>query len=437
MTKVLLMALTLPTAFASVAITKASVDNASQWASVTERFNAWKILHGKVYATATEEAERLKIFGKLALHVDKQNARFDAGEITHHSTLNFLSDLSSDEMSRRRGLRRSQERTVASKMFNPWSAQDKGPAWDWRSDYKRDGVEVNPITYVKDQGQCGSCWAFSVTGAIEAAAAIANRTFRSWYDVGFDGYSEKEISDCAPLPNEGCNGGYMDVAMDWVRDNGGLNTEEDYPYQDLDARCNWQKKAVSVLALGGRQKVPVSSPAMIAAISTTPVSIGIDASSPDFQTYDYGVFASCGHTEDLIDHGVLAVGYSLSADNASGFVMVKNSWSGEWGDGGYIKISYRASLDNGTCGMNLEANIPTGAQMHAPNPMPPPPPQCNNRTKGMPIQYCEYNTTCCCDKKDYLGRCMYSCCPYGAECIPASTEAILAGTAEEQCFTKH
>ena len=286
-------------------LTKEHVDDPKRWSSFNERFNAWKELHGKVYSSSTEEATRFTHFSVMAAHVDRQNQRFEAGEITYHLTLNRFSDMSSEEFAMRRGLKKPPRRASMPVLFEPDG--NRGPSWDWRKH------DPNPVTYVKDQGQCGSCWAFSVVGAVEAAAALANPNFTGWDDEEIPGFSEQQLVDCAPLPNEGCNGGFMDVALDWVHSHGnhsgsssavdGLNSETEYPYRALTGHCDWQKNAVSVLSLEGRNAVAVSSPAMIAAISTTPVSIGIDASSPDFQTYDFGTFGECRHNEESIDHG--------------------------------------------------------------------------------------------------------------------------------------
>ena len=181
-----------------------------------------------------------------------------------------------------------------------------------------------------------------MTGSIEGAAAIENQSWAGWYDsANPSGFSEKELVDCAPEPNEGCMGGYMDVAMEWIAKNNsgdGLNSEDNYRYYDYTDRCDFQKERVSVVNIDSHTKVEVNGQAMIKAISTGPVSIGIDASDPDFQNYDRGVYSACAHTEERIDHGVLAVGFQLEDGNASGYILVKNSWGASWGMEGYFQI---------------------------------------------------------------------------------------------------
>ena len=401
----------------------AHIDDATRWSSVAERFSAWQSLHGVAYGGAEERLKRMAIFEKTAAHVDARNAQHDRGEITHMLTLNRFSDLTNEEFRVRNGLRRasgSGAAAVRAPLFKPGAT--RGQSWDWRDQHN------NVITEVKDQGQCGSCWAFSTTGSIEAAAALANESFAGWYETSIPrGFSEKEIVDCAPPPNEGCMGGYMDLAMEWISRNSsgdGINSERSYSYHPYGERCDFRKERVSVVSIEGHEKVPVSSPAMIAALSRQPVSIGIDASSPDFQNYARGVYRECAHTAERIDHGVLAVGYHLDRrDNHTGYIIVKNSWGGSWGQDGYINIGYDASLDNGTCGMNLQAVVPVGARMHAPTPTPPPPPLCAKRTLLSPAFYCDYNTTCCCAKQSIFGTCKsYTCCPSAAACTAPTVE---------------
>lgn len=293
-------------------------------------------------------------------------------------------------------------------MWSPAAALDVSrngslpAAVDWNA--------AGAVTPVKDQGQCGSCWAFSAVGALEGAAFLAGGELIS--------LSEMELVNCgwAVAPNkndlQGCGGGEMYEALNWVYNNSGIATEDAYPYQDFDGHCNYQKRTLKVVTLEqapGYAMVPPADPqAMLAAIATQPVSIGIDASGDDFQTYDGGVFiGSCGDRLEDLDHGVLAVGYNQKEHT----VLVKNSWGGDWGDDGYITFNFEFDRDAGPCGMNQQGAVPVGAAEPAyVAPAPPPSPECSRSYS------CDYGETCCCEHT-VLDICFkWSCCEAGQVC---------------------
>ena len=218
-------------------------------------------------------------------------------------------------------------------------------------------VTKGGVTQVKDQGQCGSCWSFSTTGAIEGAYFVKTGKLES--------FSEQQLVDCDNYTNGGkdlgCKGGLMDNAFTWVSKNDGLCAESDYPYVsgttkksgDCQKSCNVNKDSdvhsyVDV--------VPKSDDEMMKALSLQPVSIAIEADQKEFQLYKSGVFTGKCGTE--LDHGVLAVGYG-SLDG-SDYYLVKNSWSTSWGDGGYIKLGRGPQYNNGEgqCGILLQASYP-------------------------------------------------------------------------------
>jgi len=274
--------------------------------------------------------------------------------ITHHNKdliqnftlgINQFTDLTADEFRTRYiGGINSRVESYGCKSFSS-SGVGLPDAVDWR--------DHNAVTNVKDQGQCGSCWAFSATGAMEGAWAISHGHLTC--------LSEQELVDCATglsYGSNGCNGGQMDGGFKYVMEHGQCASSE-YPYTSGVSKtsgacvlCN------SVVDMSSCSDVkPSDQVSLKAAVFQQPVSIAIEADTRYFQSYASGVLdaATCGTS---LDHGVLIVGYGT--ENGQKYWLVKNSWSDTWGDNGYVKILRSESTnDAGICGIAMEPSFPS------------------------------------------------------------------------------
>jgi len=208
---------------------------------------------------------------------------------------------------------------------------------DWRTQ--------GAVTPVKNQGNCGSCWAFSASGAVEGAWKIFNGTLPT--------LSEQELMDCSKgFGNGGCNGGEMQFAFQYIIKNG-ITSEVNYPYTAKNGKCNVKLESYQVAELSAYVNVTVNNvTALQTAVAMTPVSVGVEADQTAWQYYKGGILTSnCG---TKLDHGVLIVGYNMI--NNPTFWIVKNSWGMDWGEQGYIRIAVKTG--DGLCGINMDASYP-------------------------------------------------------------------------------
>jgi len=215
-----------------------------------------------------------------------------------------------------------------------------------------DWSKKNAVTAVKNQGQCGSCWAFSTTGSVEGIAAITTGKLQS--------FSEQELVSCASsYGNQGCNGGLMDDGFKYIKAKGDV-LESKYPYTGKTGKCTKSKTTNPAVKVDGFKDVKANDEAqLMAAVQKQPVSVAIEADQSGFQFYKSGVFSGkCGTN---LDHGVLAVGYGTTSGKA--YWKVKNSWGASWGDKGYIMMARGTAGEKGQCGIAMQPSYPTMSKL--------------------------------------------------------------------------
>jgi len=219
------------------------------------------------------------------------------------------------------------------------------PAIPKSVDWRKEGA----VTGVKNQGQCGGCWSFSASGALEGLHAIKNKKLTS--------FSEQQMIDCSSdYGNQGCEGGLMTAAFQYTHDHG-IQPESTYEFTGEDGTCSQNSQRVAFRNTGYEEVTANSTSDLKAAVARQPVSVGIEASSMTVQLFKSGVITSGCETN--LDHGVLVVGYDKTS-NGEGYWIVKNSWGPSWGLNGYFHIAMGSQNDGaGVCGINMMASYPT------------------------------------------------------------------------------
>ncbi|KAF6212412.1 hypothetical protein GE061_012934 [Apolygus lucorum] len=306
--------------------------------NITE-WESFKAAHHKHYGTSEIEALRMKIYFRNKEFIEAHNERYARGLSSYTMKMNHLGDLLAHEVRQNlNGLKHSRASLRSKNAEIPARNSSLPKAIDWRTK----GV----VTPVKDQGQCGSCWAFSSTGAVEGQHALKKGELVS--------LSEQQLIDCSfTTGNEGCEGGWMDYAFSYIKKNGGLDSEDSYPYTAKDDEC-MPKGRVAATVSGFVDVEAGSESALQEALATIgPISVAIDASKKTFHYYDQGVYDEPNCDKMMLDHGVLAVGYG--EHKGVPYWIIKNSWGPSWGNEGYIWMKRN---DDNQCGIASKASYP-------------------------------------------------------------------------------
>jgi len=298
-------------------------------------WNAWKVVHKRAYTSVGEDAARFAIF------VDNYNKvlKYNAASTSVKLALNKFADLTGAEFKNKHsscGVFHKPRPNAP--VFNPPTIRLPSSV-DWRNE----GV----VTPIKNQGDCGSCWAFSTTGVLEGFYAINTGTLLS--------FSEQQIVDC-DTACDGCDGGDPYLALEYTGEYG-IEQESDYPYTGEDGTCDYDQSLTTQANTGYSFVTADNTNALLTAIVSMPVSVAIEADQDVFQLYSSGVISSgCG---DELDHAVLIVGYETVGSTQA--FIVKNSWGTDWGMEGYVYIgtSQSANGGSGVCGILSEPVIPT------------------------------------------------------------------------------
>jgi len=303
--------------------------------SLEDSFASWKSLNNKAYKSQAEHLYRLNVYKNNLAIVEDHNRR----NLGFTLAMNAFADLTVQEFSQLY----LQPKINASNIVQVNVHDDINvAATDATVDWRTKGA----VTGVKNQGQCGSCWAFSATGSVEGVYQITKGQLIS--------SSEQQLVDCSKsFGNEGCNGGLMDSAFKYIiQSSKGLDTEASYPYTAKDGSCKFNAANIGTRITSYKDVASKNENALQTAVAAQPVSVAIDASHSSFQLYHSGVYYESRCSPTQLDHGVLAVGYGKdSAD----YWIVKNSWGTGWGQQGYILMSKGR---NNNCGIATASSYP-------------------------------------------------------------------------------
>ncbi|KAL3514454.1 hypothetical protein ACH5RR_027171 [Cinchona calisaya] len=360
-------------------------------------YEEWLVKHGKSYnGLLGEKDKRFEIFKDNLRYIDEQNSM---GNRSYTLGLNRFADLTNEEYrTTYLGFRPDRKRRLGrtpSDRYLPKVGESVPDSFDWR--------EKGAVLPIKDQGSCGSCWAFSTIASVEGINQIKTGKLIS--------LSEQELVDCDFI-DQGCEGGLMDDGFEFIIKNGGIDTEQDYPYKGWDIRCDSLRKNAKVVKIDEYEDLYSGNETLLkTAVANQPVSVAIEGSGRDFQLYSKGIFTGkCGTS---LDHGANVVGYG--SENGKDYWIVRNSWGTEWGENGYIRMQRNVKAPTGICGITSMASYPVKTGQNPPSPSPPspikPPSVCDDYNE------CPADNTCCCIY-GFRSFCMeWGCCPLeGATC---------------------
>ncbi|KAL5019864.1 hypothetical protein ScPMuIL_002756 [Solemya velum] len=301
----------------------------------------FKKTYNKVYLE--EESHRRLIWESNLAAIQKHNLQADRGLHTHRLGMNQFGDMTGQEIRRTLNGFRMSNSTKGQLFMAPSNVatRDVPDTVDWR--------KKGYVTAVKNQANCGSCWAFSSTGSLEG------QHFRKTGKLV--SLSEQNLVDCSQKEgNQGCNGGNMDQSFEYVRKNGGIDTEDSYPYTQKMGTCRFKKNDILYGATdSGYVDIQQGSEQdlKMAVATVGPISVALDASALSFHFYKSGVYSTSDCSKLMLDHAVTAIGYGTF--EGKDYWLLKNSWGTTWGMDGFVMF---ARNNDNMCGIATAASFP-------------------------------------------------------------------------------
>ncbi|KAK7604872.1 hypothetical protein V9T40_006058 [Parthenolecanium corni] len=302
--------------------------------------------YSKTYENENEENFRMQVYINNSIYINEHNERYAKGQVSFELGMNHFGDLLPHEFKQRMLINFKSKGSISGKpvcasiILN--STTDLSKEWDWR--------DTKVVSPVKNQKGCQSCWAFA------AVAALESHHYMKTKERVF--LSEQNLVDC-DNKSDGCKGGWADEAFRYVINNGGIATENNYPFEETDGLCRYKSELSSSVKVSDcRNLQPKDEQQLKIAIETVgPVTVAMYATNSFFRFYKSGVYynKNCDRRpKGLLNHEALAVGFGTS-DKGEDYWLVKNSWGYYWGDKGYFKIARNRKSH---CGIADDSNYP-------------------------------------------------------------------------------
>ncbi|CAL1298993.1 unnamed protein product, partial [Larinioides sclopetarius] len=295
-------------------------------------------VYSKLYSE-DEEPQRRSIWENGIQECFLHNLKADLGMSTFRRGTNAYSDLTEEETAKFRKGYRDPDYHGNCTTWVRASNSDPPNSIDWR--------DQGLVTRIKDQGQCGACWAFSAIGSLEGQNKKKSDDLVA--------LSEQQLVDCATNGvNNGCDGGLMSSAFEYIKTIDGEDTEKSYPYREEQGECEFNPDTVAAKVTGYVELPSGDENALKETVASVgPVSVAIDAGHSSFTSYKSGIYYEPNCSSKQFDHAVVVVGYGT--EDGTDYWLLKNSWGESWGMNGYMKM---ARNKNNMCGVASKASYP-------------------------------------------------------------------------------